>query len=245
MTRVILAVILASFAWGQSFEVASIRLHKTPVQGIGVTLSGPRFTAAAMSLDNLIVNAYSLQSYQVSGVPAWGSSNHSDCDRYDINAKAEGDGTLLRDKSKKMLQALLGERFHLQFHYETKNLPVYNLVIAKGGHKLKVSPPDAESTLMTGGVGVGIEMTVTKGSMMQLVTQFSNSNGVNRPVLDKTLLAGNYDYALTWTLDAEARGTDPEAVSIALEKQLGLKLESSKAPIQVLVIDHVEKPSEN
>lgn len=244
MTRIISAlIVLAACARGQGFEVASIRLHQPPVQRVGASVSGPRFTAEAMSLDNLITYAYDLRDYQVAGSPLWARAS-ADADRYDIAAKVEGDGELSRDQSKKMLQALLAERFQLKFHRETKELPVYELVVAKNGPKLKESAPDAQIMLRMGGTN-GIEITATKTSIAMLVNQISNHNGVDRPVLDKTGLNGGYDFKLTWTLDRAALGIDTEAVSIALQEQLGLKLEPAKAPIEILVIDHAEKPSEN
>jgi uncharacterized protein (TIGR03435 family) len=244
MTRILSAVFLVtSCVWAQSFEVASIRLHKEPVRRIGIDLSGPRFTAEAFSLDNLITYAFDLEDYQVTGVPGWGVSS-TNSDRYDITAKAEGDGTLSREQAKKMLQSLLAERFQLKFHHESKELPVYALVVAKGGPKFKESPPDAKSMLTMGGSN-GIEMVVTKGGMAQLARQFSNHNGVNRVVVDKTGLTGTYDYKLKWTLERGAVDGDSASVDIALQEQLGLKLEAAKAPFKTLVVDHAEKPSEN
>jgi uncharacterized protein (TIGR03435 family) len=232
-------VMLTSCAWGQSFEVASIRLHKAPVERIGSSISGSRLTMEAMSLDNLITYAYDLQDYQVFGAPVWAVSSQTS-DRYDIAAKAEGDGVLSREQSKKMLQALLADRFQLKFHYDTKELPVYALVVTKNGPKFKESAPDAQS-LMTMGGAKGVEIRVVKGDMAQLARQFSNHNRVNRIVLDKTQLTGEYDYTLTLSPD----DNDSESVSIAMQEQLGLKLESAKAPIEVLVIDRAEKPSDN
>jgi uncharacterized protein (TIGR03435 family) len=244
MMRLLSALfVFTACAQAQSFEVASIRLHKPPARRVGTSLSGPRFTADAMSLENLITYAYGLRDYQVSGVPPWGRST-VDADRYNIAAKAEGDGVLSPDQSKVMLQSLLADRFRVAFHRETRQLPVYELVVAKNGPKLKESAPDAQTMLMMGG-SRGIEITATRVGIAMLVNQISNHNGVDRPVLDKTQLTGSYDFKLTWTLESGALGTDPEAVSIALQEQLGLKLESAKAPLEILVIDHAEKPSEN
>ena len=244
MTRMLSALfVMTSCAWGQSFEVASVRLHTEPVRRIGSNLSGPRFTAEAFSLEGLITYAYDLEDYQVTGVPGWGVSRATP-DRYDITAKAAGDATLSREQAKKLLQSLLAERFQLKFHRESKELPVYALVVAKNGPKFKESAPEAKS-LLTMTSKNGIEMNVTKGNMAQLARQFSNSNGVNRPVVDRTGLTGSYDYKLTWTLDRGALDSDSAAVDIALQEQLGLKLEAAKAPFEMLVVDHAEKPSEN
>src|SRR5260221_14541287 len=113
MKRIITALLVfTSCVWGQSFEVASIRLHKTQVLTVAVHVSGQRFTTEAMSLDNLVTYAYDLKRYQVSGVPGWADSNRIDCDRYDIAAKAEGDGELRQDQAKLMVRTLLADRFH-------------------------------------------------------------------------------------------------------------------------------------
>ncbi len=100
-------------------------------------------------MNKLIYLRFDLQDYQVAGVPSWAVSS-TNSDRYDIAAKAEGDGTLSRDQSKKLLQSLLAERFQLKFHYETKEMPVYALVVAKNGPKFKESPPEAQSMLQNG-----------------------------------------------------------------------------------------------
>lgn len=227
------------------FEVASIRLHKTQIQSVGSRLSGPNFMAEAMSPDNLITYAYDLKSYQVSGVPSWADSQNLGCDRYDVNAKAEGDSALKMDQARAMVQSLLAERFHLQFHREMKDTPVYALVIAKGGHKLKEHTSDEPGGLRMGRPN-GIEVTSTGSPVSLLVSQLTKGNGVDRIVVDRTGLTGNYDYKLTWSALAAVRN-DSDAVTIftALQEQLGLRLEPQRAPIEVLVVDHIEKPTEN
>ena len=101
--------------------------------------------------------------------------------------------------------------------------------------------------MMRSGVGGTIEMTVTKGPMDQLASQFSNVNGSDRPVLNKTGLTGEYDYKLNWNADISAAASDSAAPTIftALQEQLGLRLEPQRAPIDVLVIDRAERPGEN
>ena len=247
MTRNISALLLFTCcAWGQAFEVASIRMHADRVQRVAAFVSGQRFTAEAMSLDNLITYAYDVKRYQVFGVPSWADSNNLNCNRYDVSAKAEGE-TLTQEQAKMMLQNLLAERFHLRFHREMKEMPVYALVVAKNGHKLKNAAPDAPIMMRMSGASKGLEMTVTAGTISQLVNQFSNANGVDRPVLDRTALSGSYDYKLTWSPYVGATSNDSEAVSIftALQEQLGLRLEPQRALIETLVIDNAEKPTEN
>jgi uncharacterized protein (TIGR03435 family) len=233
-------------ASAQSFEVASIRLHNGRVQSVSSRFVGDRFIGEALSADNLISFAYDLKSYQVFGAPRWADSKNLDCDRYDVNGKAEGGVTLNRDQARVMLQNLLADRFQLKFHREMREMPIYALVVARSGHKLKESSPDAQSMGRMRSAGKGAELSVTKGTMAQLALQFSGGNGVDRPVIDRTELSGNYDYTLTWA-PGLAPGADTDAVDVytAFQEQLGLRLEPSRAAIEVLVIDHLEKPSEN
>jgi uncharacterized protein (TIGR03435 family) len=247
MTRPIVWLVLISMttaaAWGQAlpsiqkFEVASIRLHTGPVHRVGGMPSGPRLVMEAMSLRNLVGYAYDVKDYQIAGTKDW-----METDRYDISAKAEGDGQRSRVEFREMMQSLLAERFHVVLHHESREMPVYALTVSKGGPKLKDSPPDAKQMLLMESVNRSIRLTVTKGSMDQLVTQFSNSNGVDRPAVDHTGLTGLYDYKLEWGLSS-----DPDTVSIytAIQEQLGLKFEPTRAPIDSLLVDHAERPGEN
>jgi uncharacterized protein (TIGR03435 family) len=245
------ATVLLTFAIGDSFaprwialaqtpafEVASIRLHTGPVMAVGMKPSGPNVTMEAMSLHNLIGYAYDLQPYQILGGPSWITA-----DRYDIAAKAEGDGLLVPTQIKQMTQALLTDRFGLKYHRDTKEMPVYALVVGKNGPKLKESAPDAEKRLTLGSADGHTRMTVTKGDMAQLVGEFSNINGVDRPTIDKTGLTGAYDYQLDWSRGEP--GSNAPVIFTAIQEQLGLKFQPDKARVEVLVIDRVEKPGEN
>jgi len=244
-TKACLLVVIVSAAFiraqpaAPKFEVASIKLHQDLVRTVGVAISGTRVTISAMSVNNLVGYAYDLKSYQVSGGPNWATA-----DRWDIGAKGEGDGALTRDQVRKMIQALLADRFHVQLRRESTQTPVYALVVAgKAGTKLKESAPDAASRLSMSGNRT-IQITTTKGSIEQLVAQLSGN--LDRPVLDKTGLTGSYDYKLEWApANSAAADLDVPSIFTAVQEQLGLKLESATAPIEVLVIDRVEKPSEN
>jgi uncharacterized protein (TIGR03435 family) len=174
-----------------SFEVASIRPHEGRVAFVSSNISGPRVRVVAYGLTGLLMEAYDMKYYQLSGFPSW-----ADSDRFDIDAKAEGEATLTKTQYKQMLQTLLADRFRLKVHRETKEMPVYALVAGKGGPKLKESVAEKFSLTMRGTQGVAIR--VSKGSMEQLATQLSGS-GADRPVLDKTGLTGTYDYTLNWT----------------------------------------------
>lgn len=248
MNRILFAVaVLTSSVWGQSFEVASIH---TRTDGTGdiytlkpfrFDLSGSRLAIENDRLIDLVTFAYDIKDYELFGEPRW-----ADIDRYDITARAADNSVLTREVARPMMQALLAERFQLKVHREMKEIPVYALVVIKGGPKFKESPPEAQSLLTLGSKGKRAVMTVTKGGMAQLANQFSKRNGVDRPVIDRTQLTAGYDYKLEWGNDA-AVGADGDVVSIftAMQEQLGLKLEPTKAPVEVLIIDSASKPSEN
>jgi uncharacterized protein (TIGR03435 family) len=251
------------------FEVASIKLNKSAgFGGILNTIHG-RFKATNVPIQLLIVVAYRIKEFQVSGAPAWLTS-----DRYDIEAKSEGDPTF--EASLPMLQTLLEDRLQLKIHRETKELPVYALVVSKPG-KLREAegecgprpnapPPPPEPGKLPAPPCGGIfffpgHLTGQKVAITQLLDSLSRVTG--RVVLDKTNLTGKYDINLDYTpeqgqFQAPPGGapppglpplppTDPNGPSLftALQEQLGLKLESQKGLVEMLVIDHVERPSEN
>jgi uncharacterized protein (TIGR03435 family) len=141
-----------------------------------------------------------------------------------------------------MLQTLLADRFKLVAHRETRPTPVYMLVVAKGGPKLKVSQ---EETMSTRNPRRG-HCEAKKVTIAWLAMAFHNSGWADRPVIDKTGLTDAYDFVLDWTPD-DVKSDELSAPSLftAVQEQLGLKLEAETAPHEVLVIDHVEKPAEN
>jgi len=237
-----IATIFATLsAQGQSFDVASVKSHKGPITySADPAVHGRTVTGTACALRDLIEYAYGVRSEQISGQPSWALSEH-----YDLDAKSEGEGTLTTAQSRQMVQTLLADRFQLKVHRETQEVSIYALVVGKSGPKFQASAPDA-----TGGYSVragekGIHMEAKRGSMEQLARQLSGAAG--RPVVDKTGLTGTYVYTLDWFPADRTPPPDLDAPDMfaALQEQLGLKLESTKGPIEKLVIDHVEKPSEN
>jgi uncharacterized protein (TIGR03435 family) len=207
-------------------------------------------------LRQLIEFAYHVDKFQISGGPGWFESQG-----FDVLAKppqsAEADaGTRQlsndqRNQLRRRLQALLAERFQLVVHRETKEMPVYALVVAKNGPKLKESTKERDMGGMPGRV-------TAEGTPMEGLAEYLTGM-LKRPVLDRTGLKGTYDFKLEWTpdpgglgkLDEEKAGgasaPDPSGPSIftALQAQLGLKLESQKGPVEFIVIDRAEKPSAN
>jgi uncharacterized protein (TIGR03435 family) len=144
-----------------------------------------------------------------------------------------------------MTSSLLADRFEAKVHRETKEMPVFALVVAKNGPKLKENTdPEAKYLMTMRSAKQGVATTTTKGTMAQLVDQLSVN--LPRPVLDRTGITAAYDYTLDWLPDnATAADSNVPSIYTAVEEQLGLKLEAAKAPIEVVVIDSVEKPSAN
>jgi uncharacterized protein (TIGR03435 family) len=245
--QILVAMAWCALAADQAFEVASV---KTRTDGTGeiwtlkpfrFDFSGPRMTIENFRLCDLITYAYDIKDYELFGEPHW-----AEIDRYDVSAKGADGTSLTRDTARPMMLALLTDRFHLKVHTEMKEMPVYELVVAKAGPKFKQSPPGTKKLLILKSKGKGVMMTVTSGDMAQLAGQFSKRNNVDRPVIDKTGLTETYDYQLEWGDDTTA-GADPgvESIFSAFPEQLGLRLLATKAPVQVLIVDHAEKPSEN
>jgi uncharacterized protein (TIGR03435 family) len=217
--------------------------------------SAHRFFAKDYSLKALVGAAYNLTPQAISGGPAWIES-----DRYDILAGTPGDVRPTLDEQMSMLRNLLADRFKLTFHREQKELSLYALAVAKGGPKLKESsaPPDALPELVSvvypeDGGGVRIVLPARNATMAQFAS-LMNRAILDRPVVDQTGLSGKFDFDLEWTPDETQFGGNvppgtPEHpkpdLFAAMQQQLGLRLEATKGPIEALVIDRVERPSEN
>jgi len=244
------------------FEVASIKPNDgTPMAGFsivgkpfsGITWHPDRFMATNVTLHGLIRRAYEVQDDQILAGPDWLNS-----EGYDIDAKVEKSVVAELQKlgpdqsflqSRRMLQALLADRFKLSLHNESKEVPVYALVIARNG--LKIQRAIRGDTYPDGfkrpdgvprGWGDWSEpgKFFAQGVPIASLVQHLSEHYLHRPVLDKTGLTDKYDFKLQWTpIESEA------AIFTALQEQLGLKLETQKLPINILVIDHAEKPSDS
>jgi uncharacterized protein (TIGR03435 family) len=236
--------------------VASIKPNKSDdVRFILRNLPGGGLTATGVTLKMLISVAYGVPAYQISGGPSWVGT-----ERWDIEAKTEGaQGRLPRDLPRAMLRGLMEDRFQIKARREAKEMPVYSLVVAKNGSKLKPHSGDSTERKPLGQFGRGSAI-FTDNSMALFAARLSMQLG--RPVIDRTDLKGSYDFKLEWAPalgegGPEALGLPPRAepsppadstgpsIFTALEDQLGLKLESTKGPVTIVVIDHVERPSEN
>jgi uncharacterized protein (TIGR03435 family) len=249
-----------------SFEVASIKPSHPDSNGVQLGFQFPRsFKTLNATAKELIEFAYNVQTDdQLSAAPNWISSA-----KYDIDAKIEDSevehlqklpSDQMKNQIQFLLQSLLADRFKLKVSYTTKQLPVYALVIAKGGPKLK-SPADRAGS-RTGPEERG-QFSGMNASTDMLVNALSRQAEIGRTVIDETGLKGKYDWTLKWTPDVStpmskenddgshgsANSAPPDSTGpslfTAIQEQLGLKLKAKKGPVEVLVIDHVEKPSQN
>jgi len=252
MIRAGLLVLLSAGVFAQSappvrsFEVASVKVHEGPMHIIGISTSGTRLEGQAEMVRGLIMWAYNLKNYQIPSGPAYSAVGDTP---YDIVAKAEGDGVPTKAEFRQMLQLLLADRFKLQVHWETREMPVYNLVVGKGGPKFKESAPDANPMGRWGLKGRNYEVTMAQATMSEVVDAVANAF-LDRPVVDQTGLTGTYEIKLTYTPATRANqegepSLDDIGIFAAVQEQLGLKLEPQKGMVAMLVIDHVEKPSGN
>ena len=297
-----------------TFEVVSV---KPTAPNLGIRGGGPRgdtFSMTGVTLKNLLQVGY--QRLNSSGVPMGqlqviGGPNWIDSERYDVQAKADcSNGAIAREQMQAMIQSMLEERFQLKAHVETRELPVYNLVVAKDGPKLKLSadqtapaitaggppqlcrpapalpalppppgpgqrggPPDLASmprgAMMMMMSPTGITMQAAAAPRSRLINVLQQMAG--RPVIDKTGLKGLYDIKLQFSPEGlafpapggpqlgpgpaggggpgapagPAAATDPVPSLFTAIQELGLRLDSTKAPVEVLVVDSAQKPTEN
>lgn len=230
------------------FEVASIKPNPGPWHILhGFSSSGPRLTLEGYTAFDLITEAYSLRNYQVTLAKSLRQSAAYGT-YYNIVAKAEGNGTPTKDEFRRMLQMLLVERFDLKFHREMKDMPVYAMVLGKNGPKFKESGPDAALISNHSVNGRNQIMRLSKATLESVAQDIQSTFFVDRPVLDKTGLTGTYDIELEATPEFRInKDPQPGDVSVftAIQETLGLKLEPQKASVDVLVIDHIEKSTEN
>ncbi len=240
-----------------SFEVSSIKVNRSGDEGATWRFaSGGRLTGESVPLHLIISTAFHLKDSQLTGLSGW-----EDSERYDIEAKAEGNPG--QDQLFSMLQELLRERFQLRYHRETREMPVYVIAPAKGGIRLQESKegscvvpvpgalPQAPGQPLPNYCGTffshGGQVDGTRITMSQLIAALALR--LDRPLVDRTGFTKTFDVHLTWDPEADTPGRaaadNGPSVFAASQKQLGLKLEATRAPVEMLVIDHVEKPDAN
>ncbi len=243
------------------FAVASVKRNNANCC-VGYGLGDGKLHGNDVTLKTLIAWAYQVQQFQILGGSSWMAA-----DRFDVEAKTDdqkADYAHLR----LMLQSLLEDRFKVRLHRDTKELPIYSLVVAKGGPKIRLSPdqtaPDVNGPPPTGagpnrgGLQAGAGMLIGNAIPLPQFATILSRTALDRLAIDKTNLAGRFDFQLHWAPDTreppiDPGGTTPSPASpsdypsifTAIQEQLGLKLESSRGPVEVLVIDHAERPGEN
>jgi len=253
-----------------SFDVATIKPHQGITSIVGLNSRPDGINASAATLSEMMVFAYRVRTEgQVSGGADWGK-----IDRYDVEAKMSAeDGAEfqklssdeMKERRAQMLRTLLEDRFHLQTHFVTKEVPTYELIVAKGGPKMKDAATDTNDHMRMGQDGKPLAGTMwflkdsstAQGYAMGALANFLSQPfaGVGRPVVDKTGLTGTYNFTLDWSPQMKsvlpgavgslsAPSEDAPSIFTALQ-ELGLKLQPATGPEKIVVIDHVERPSEN
>jgi uncharacterized protein (TIGR03435 family) len=236
-----------------SFDVATIKPNNSGASSIqGLTMNGRNFATRNSSLADLIGFAYEVQAKQIVSGPDW-----LDKDRYDIAAVPDQEGAPNAQQLRVMMQKLLASRFNLKFHHDQRELSAYVLTVGKNGQKL--TPTQLKGSLP--GMGMrpgptGLTMGMANARLADF-TGFLQMLVLDRPVVDRTGITGRFDYNVTFTPDdSEFNGHPPKLpqtetsdsapnLFAAIQEQLGLKLDAQKTSVDVIAIDHVEKPSAN
>ena len=247
MKLVIQIVVFASAMFAQVFEAASIKPANASRTGSGINVAAARIRMINSSLKFCIEVAWNVKDFQVSGGSGWTST-----ELFDIDAVAAK--PFEKGEYRKMLQSLLTERFALAIHHETQEKPGYALVVARNGPKLP-PPVDDPGILFSRSPTGDVTLTAKGASLSQLASALSSNLG--QTVIDSTGLEGRFDVSMQWTPDRPLRSKSgepipppPDAVPgpsifTAIQEKLGLKLESRRVPVDVIVIDSAEHPSAN
>lgn len=237
------------------FDVATIKPSQPNQPGKGFGFQGTQTRTFHTNMDDLISVAYGMHAKQIIGAPDWFGT-----DLYDIDGVADFPGRPSIKQMGEMIQGLLADRFQLKFHHEQRELSVYAIQVAPGGPKMAVSKASATDPQGFGLAGFG-DLNVINMTMKD-VADWMQSGIMDKPVVDQTGLKDRYDFHLKWTPDdsqfAQFRGTNrplqppagdnpnaPPSLYTAVQETLGLKIIATKAMDDVIVIDHVEKPSAN
>jgi uncharacterized protein (TIGR03435 family) len=219
-----------------AFEVASIKPNTSDSQSSNAgRIAGDTFVASNVTAMQLIRANYGFQDFQIVGLPGWANA-----ERFDITARMAPGTTI--DVARTMVHALMTERFQLRTHRERKEASVLALVVARGG--LKIEP--VASTRCDPSNRCGMSATPTRiesrgQSMEQFAARLSRSLAQN--VVNKTGVDGIFDFTLEWTQEEQFRSGASSTIFTVLTEQLGLRLESQRGEVEVLVVDRIERPS--
>ncbi len=234
-----------------TLEVATIKPTRPGTAGKLITVKGRQVLTVNTSLADLISFAYDVHASQLDGGPPWVASTH-----FDVTAQPDAEGLPNIAQLKGLIRTLLRDRFRLTSHSETRELPIYAIVAGSNPHKLTRSAgdPNGLPSLLFQRLGV---LPALNASMVDLASVLQSAV-LDRPVIDRTTLPGRWDFTLTWTPDDSqfrslgvrvpappTDGSGPPGLFTAIQEQLGLRLDATRGPATVLVIDHVESPSDN
>jgi uncharacterized protein (TIGR03435 family) len=235
-----------------TFEVSVVKLNKSADTGSRSESRDGHFLASNVTLiDVLQYQVYDLPESRILGGPKWLKSERFDIEAKLDSATADRLHSLPREQRKQQMEAmfqhLLADRFKLAVHWETRILPVYAMVLAKKGPALQPSKDPEGQTGVSENNGL---LTVKGETLTQIADTLTQelSRELGRPVIDKTGMQGKFDFVLEFTPQTEKVLADEDAgpsIFTAIQEQVGLKLESTKAPVTVLVVDHAEMPSQN
>ena len=229
-----------------AFDVATVKKSGSEVVSRRFTIQGRRFVTVHTSLADLIQYAYGLHPRQMAKGPKWLES-----DKFDVVGSTSSDREPTEQEWMKMMANLLASRFRLRFHLEKREMAVYAIVVARDGPKLKSSDGSPNGAGSVGFHGRG-QLVATNSKVEDLAWELQSAV-VDRPVVDRTGLTSRFNFTLTWTPDefqksnlaGQAPTSDVPDLFTAIQQQLGLRLEATKSPVDVMVVDHLERPSEN
>jgi uncharacterized protein (TIGR03435 family) len=236
------------------FEVATIKPSKPGQHGKNIDFEGRHLTALNFNVDDLIALAYGLHTKQILGAPAW-----FDSELFDIDGVPDVPGEPNDRQADTMLAKLLADRFALKFHHEQRELSVFAIAVAKGGPKMTLSASSADDPDNDFSFERHGKLTVRNMTIADFAV-WMQASVADRPVVDRTGLKDRYDFKLKWTPDSSQfaqfrssgdvvqvkdRPNGPPPLDVAMQQQLGLRIDPVKAMDDVIVIDHVEQPSPN
>jgi uncharacterized protein (TIGR03435 family) len=221
----------------RAFEVISIRPNVSGLQGSDTNTTPGRLSLINVTPLSLILRAFGVLVPQVVGAPDWLST-----ERYDVIAVTGGDDALTDKSRQPFIQTMLAERWQFRFHRETRSLRVYSLVAAKSGVKLTPHSGPGEYAMKVQPSGDHMLLRSTRGNILRFVEILSGLTGTL--VTNDTALSGEYDFNLEWVQDQNSDAAGPSLFT-ALQEQLGLKLEPARKQMETIIIDHIERPSEN
>jgi len=243
-------VLASAFLVGQgipSFEVATVKSSGPEAVTRRFTIRGRQFVTIHTSLADLIQFAHGLHPHQTENGPKWLES-----DKFDVVGSTSTESQPTEQEWMKMMANLLASRFQLRFHLEKRELPVYAILVDRENPKLKASDGDPNGPGAVYFRGRG-QLVATNANLPDLAWELQSAV-VDRPVVDQTGLRGRFSFTLTWTPDEFQNSNltgqtptteEPPNLFAAAQQQLGLRLEATRSVVDVMVIDHVERPSEN